>query len=176
MARKSIPSKNGLDHERTALPPQSNRTSADAAKEPSASSSVSTAQRFAQTVTKWTGSTPAFAVAFGAVAIWAVTGPVFHYSDTWQLVMNTASSIVTFLMVFLIQRSQNKDALAMHVKLNEIVKAVEGASNRMVDVEDLSESELRRLEGRYQTLAKKVAKSEPGLTGEISVENRRVTE
>ena len=101
--------------------------------------------------------------------VWAVTGPVFHYSDTWQLVMNTASSIVTFLMVFLIQRSQNKDALAMHVKLNEIVKAVEGASNRIVNVEDLSETELLRLQGRYQTLAKTVAKSEPKLTGEISV-------
>ena len=100
---------------------------------------------------------------------WAATGPVFHYSDTWQLVMNTASSIVTFLMVFLIQRSQNKDALAMHVKLNEIVKAIEGASNRIVNVEDLSEAELQRLQGRYQTLAKRVAKSEPGMTAEIPV-------
>ena len=101
--------------------------------------------------------------------LWAGTGPVFHYSDTWQLVMNTASSIVTFLMVFLIQRSQNKDALAMHVKLNEIVKAIEGASNRIVNVEDLSEAELHRLQQRYQTLAKRVAKSEPGTTSEIPV-------
>jgi low affinity Fe/Cu permease len=127
------------------------------------------AQLVAQAVAKWTGTTTAFAIALGAVVFWAATGPVFHYSDTWQLVMNTASSIVTFLMVFLIQRSQNKDALAMHVKLNEIVKAIEGASNRIVNVEDLSEAELQRLQGRYQTLAKRVAKSEPGMTAETPV-------
>jgi low affinity Fe/Cu permease len=91
-------------------------------------------QRLAQALTKWTGTTAAFASAAGAVLVWVVMGPLFHYSDTWQLVMNTASSIVTFLMVFLIQRSQNKDALAVHVKLNEIVKAIEGASNRIVNV------------------------------------------
>jgi low affinity Fe/Cu permease len=127
------------------------------------------AQLVAQAVAKWTGTTTAFAIALGAVVFWAATGPVFHYSDTWQLVMNTASSIVTFLMVFLIQRSQNKDALAMHVKLNEIVTAIEGASNRIVNVEDLSEAELQRLQGRYQTLAKRVAKSEPEMAAEIPV-------
>jgi low affinity Fe/Cu permease len=129
--------------------------------------SGSRAQAFAQAVTKWTGSTPAFATAAMAVVVWAVIGPIFHYSDTWQLVMNTTSSIVTFLMVFLIQRSQNKDALAIHVKLNEIVKAVEGASNRIVNVEDLSEAELLRLESRYQTFAKRVAEGAvPGATAE----------
>jgi low affinity Fe/Cu permease len=137
--------------------------------EDSRTSGGTAAQRFAQAVTKWTGSTPAFAIALGAVVLWAGTGPVFRYSDTWQLVMNTASSIVTFLMVFLIQRSQNKDALAMHVKLNEIVKAIEGASNRIVNVEDLSEAELLRLQQRYQMLAKRAAKSEPGTTSEIPV-------
>lgn len=90
-----------------------------------------------------------------------MTGPVFHWSDTWQLVMNTVSSVVTFLMVFLIQRSQNKDALAMHVKLNEIVAAVEGASNRIVNVEDLSEAELKRLQERYQRIAERMAKGKP---------------
>jgi low affinity Fe/Cu permease len=125
------------------------------------------AQAFTHAVTKWTGSTPAFATALGAVLVWGITGPVFHYSDTWQLVMNTASSIVTFLMVFLIQRSQNKDALAMHVKLNEIVKAIAGASNRIVNVEDLSEGELQRLQERYQALAKRVAETSPGKTSEI---------
>ncbi len=114
-------------------------------------------QRFAQAVTRWTGSTPAFAAAVVLVLAWAITGPIFHFSDTWQLLMNTASSIVTFLMVFLIQRSQNKDFLAMHVKLNEIVKAIEGASNRLVNVENLSEGELHRLQERYQQLARHVA-------------------
>jgi low affinity Fe/Cu permease len=117
------------------------------------------AQRFAQLSTRWTGSTPAFAIALAMVALWASAGPVFHYSDTWQLVMNTASSVVTFLMVFLIQRSQNKDSLAVHVKLNEIIKAVEGASNRIVNVEDLSESELQKLQERYQRIAERANKT-----------------
>jgi low affinity Fe/Cu permease len=84
------------------------------------------------------------------IVIWFATGPVFHWSDTWQLVMNTTSSIVTFLMVFLIQRSQNKDTLAIHLKLNELLAAVEGASKRIVSVEDLSEAELLSLKARYQ--------------------------
>jgi low affinity Fe/Cu permease len=117
------------------------------------------AQRFAQLFTRWTGSTPALAIALGVVVVWAVTGPIFHYSDTWQLVMNTASSVVTFLMVFLIQRSQNKDSLAMHLKLNEIIKAIEGASNRIVNVEDLSESELQKLQERYQRIADRAHKT-----------------
>jgi low affinity Fe/Cu permease len=110
-------------------------------------------EHLAQTVSRSTGSTAAFSVAVVGVAIWALTGPIFHWSDTWQLVMNTASSIVTFLMVFLIQRSQNKDALAIHVKLNEIVAAIGGANNRIVNVEGLSEEELRRLHERYQEVA-----------------------
>ena len=131
------------------------------------STSRASIERMAQAFTKWTGSTSAFGLAVGGVLVWMVTGPVFHYSDTWQLVMNTASSIVTFLMVFLIQRSQNKDALAMHVKLNEIVKAVVGASDRIVNVEDLSEEELKRLQERYQALAKRVAEIQPGNPSEI---------
>ena len=111
------------------------------------------AQRFAQAVARRSGSTPAFAIAIAIVLGWGITGPIFHYSDTWQLVMNTTSSVVTFLMVFLIQRSQNKDSLAVHVKLNEIIKAIEGASNRIVNVEDLSESELEALQARYQRIA-----------------------
>src|SRR4030095_9067386 len=96
-------------------------------------------------VTQWTGSTPAFACALGIVALWVLLGPVFRYSDTWQLVINTGTTIVTFLMVFLIQRAQNKDALAIQLKLNELVAAIEGASNRMIDVEALSEKELHVL-------------------------------
>jgi low affinity Fe/Cu permease len=104
-------------------------------------------------VTNWAGSSWAFAVAVLVVLVWLLTGPLFHYSDTWQLVINTGTTIVTFLMVFLIQRSQNKDALAMHLKLNELVAAMQGASNRLIDVENLTEDELMRLHRFYQRLA-----------------------
>src|SRR5450631_1911782 len=123
--------------------------------------------RFSQWFAQASGRPLSFTLALGLIIAWIVIGPVFHYSDTWQLVMNTVSSIVTFLMVFLIQRSQNKDALAMHVKLNEIVKAVAGASDRIVNVEDLSEEELQRLQARYQALARRVAEIKPGMTSEI---------
>src|SRR5688572_18181950 len=93
----------------------------------------STVERFATRVTRWAGSTVAFALAAGIVLVWLISGPMFAYSDTWQLVINTGTTIVTFLMVFLIQRSQNKDALAVHVKLNELVAALNGASNRLID-------------------------------------------
>jgi low affinity Fe/Cu permease len=104
-------------------------------------------------VTRWTGSTPAFGVACAVIVAWALLGPVFRFSDTWQLVINTGTTIVTFLMVFLIQRSQNKDSLAIHIKLNEIVAALEGASNRLIDAESLSEDELRTLEKYYSELS-----------------------
>jgi low affinity Fe/Cu permease len=124
---------------------------------PKPSATPSFGERLAQTVTRWTGSTAAFSIAAIAVVVWAATGPVFHWSDTWQLIMNTASSIVTFLMVFLIQRSQNKDTLAIHVKLNEVITAVAGASNRIVGVEDLSEAELQILKARYQRMVDEVS-------------------
>ena len=110
-------------------------------------------EAFSKAITSWTGSTGAFGVALGVIIVWAVLGPVFHYSDTWQLVINTGTTVVTFLMVFLIQRSQNKDALAVHLKLNEIVAATTGASNRLVDVESLSEKELAQLHRFYGELA-----------------------
>ena len=116
------------------------------------------AERLAQTITRFSGSTPAIGLALVVVLGWAVAGTVFHYSDTWQLVMNTASSITTFLMVFLIQRSQNKDALAIHVKLNEIIKAIEGASNHVVNAEGLSEATLSGLQERYQAIAENAAR------------------
>ena len=109
--------------------------------------------RFATLATYWTGSTPAFICALGVILIWLITGPIFHFSDTWQLVINTATTIVTFLMVFLIQRAQNKDALAVQLKLNEIVAALEGASNRLISAEDLSEPELKVLHIHFQRLA-----------------------
>jgi low affinity Fe/Cu permease len=106
-----------------------------------------------ETVTNLAGSTGAFATALGTIVVWALVGPVFGYSDTWQLVINTGTTIITFLMVFLIQRSQNKDALALHLKLNELVAAVRGASNRLIDVESLTEEDLRVLRQHYHELA-----------------------
>jgi low affinity Fe/Cu permease len=104
-------------------------------------------------VTVWAGSSWGFALALAVIVVWAATGPIFNYSDTWQLVINTGTTIVTFLMVFLIQRSQNKDSLAVQIKLNELVAAMKGASNRLIDVEDLDEEELRVLHEHYRTLA-----------------------
>ena len=111
-------------------------------------------ERFSEAVTRRAGSTPAFGAAAGIVVVWAALGPVFGFSDTWQLVINTGTTIVTFLMVFLIQRTQNKDALAIHIKLNELVAAVQGASNRVVDIEALTEGELQELEKHYAELAR----------------------
>ena len=110
-------------------------------------------EALARTITRLTGSAMAFALALGTIVVWAVTGPLFHFSDTWQLVINTGTTVVTFLMVFLIQRSQNKDSLALQLKLNEIVAALEGASNRLVNVEDLTEAELDVLHHHYARLA-----------------------
>src|SRR6185437_1758601 len=117
-------------------------------------------ERWSTAITTWTGSTAAFGAALGIVILWAILGPVFHYSDTWQLVINTGTTIVTFLMVFLIERTQNKDSLAIQLKLNELVAAVEGASNRLIDVEDLSEEELRVLHKYYSRLAAMAKKEE----------------
>ena len=112
-------------------------------------------ERFAAAATRFTGSVAAFAIALGIVLLWGTTGPVFRFSDTWQLVINTGTTIVTFLMVFLIQQTQNKDGLAIQLKLNELVAAIEGASNRLINVEDLTSEELRVLHAHYQWLAKK---------------------
>jgi low affinity Fe/Cu permease len=110
-------------------------------------------ETFAEKVTKATGSTPVFLGAFSVVIIWAASGPVFDYSETWQLVINTGTTIITFLMVFLIQKSQNKDSLAIQIKLNELLASHELASNRIVDIEDISEEEMEVLEKYYQKLA-----------------------
>jgi low affinity Fe/Cu permease len=126
-------------------------------------------ERLSSWVTAWTGGSVAFAVACLVILAWAVTGPLFHYSDTWQLVINTGTTIVTFLMVFLIQRSQNKDAVALHLKLNEIVAALEGASNRLINVEDLSESEVRLLHRHYGRLAE-LSRENGSLTESHSIE------
>lgn len=116
-------------------------------------------EQFSYRVTAWSGSSWAFLIAFGTIVVWAASGPVFGFSDTWQLVINTGTTIVTFLMVFLIQRAQNKESLAVQVKLDEIIAALEGASNRLIDVEDLSEEEIERLHKQYQELGRALKKS-----------------
>ena len=108
----------------------------------------------AERITKLSGSTAAFLVASGIVLVWAVTGPLFDYSETWQLVINTGTTIVTFLMVFLIQRAQNKDSLVLHLKLNELIAATQGASNRLINAQDFSEEEIQTLHNFYCALAK----------------------
>lgn len=111
--------------------------------------------RFAGAVTAWSGTTAAFCLAVGTVLVWAVTGPLFHYSETWQLVINTGTTIVTFLMVFLIQRAQNKDSLVLHLKLNELLAAHKGASNRLINAQDFSEEEINLLHQYFCLLAEK---------------------
>jgi low affinity Fe/Cu permease len=125
--------------------------------------------RVAAGVTHWAGSSWGFGLAAGTVLVWAVTGPLFRWSDTWQLVINTGTTIVTFLMVFLVQRTQNRDGLAIQLKLNEIVAAVRGASNRLIDVEDLTEAELKILHAHYRRLAK-MAGDELDMTASHSIE------
>lgn len=126
-------------------------------------------EEFSTAVTRWTGSSTAFGIACAIVVTWLLAGPFFHFSDTWQLVINTGTTIVTFLMVFLIQRSQNKDAVALHLKLNEIVAAVQGASNRLINVEDLSENEVRLLHQHYGRLAE-LSRENGSLTESHSIE------
>ena len=109
---------------------------------------------FSMRATQATGTSTAFILAVLVIVVWVISGPIFDFSDTWQLVINTGTTIVTFLMVFLIQRAQNKDALAIHLKLNEIVAALEGASNRLIDVEDLTEDDIRILHQHFQRLAR----------------------
>ena len=130
-------------------------------------------ERFSLKATKATGTSAAFMIALAVLIIWGISGPLFHFSDTWQLVINTGTTIVTFLMVFLIQRTQNKDALAIHLKLNEIVAALEGASNRLIDVEDLTEGEIEILHKHYQTLVL-MSKKDGKLTQTHSIEEAEI--
>jgi low affinity Fe/Cu permease len=128
-------------------------------------------ERFSQRISQWAGSTWAFVTALALVVLWAITGPIFRFSAEWQLVINTLTTIATFLMVFLIQRAQNKESRAVQLKLNEIVAALEGASNRLVGVEDLSENELHALHERYLKLAAQVQNRHgPALKKAVSVE------
>jgi len=125
--------------------------------------------RFAHWATEASGSTSAFGLAVLVIVAWIVTGPIFGFSDTWQLVINTGTTIVTFLMVFLIQRAQNKDSRAIHLKLNELVAAVKGASNHLINVEDLTEDELVALHRHFAKLVE-LAKADESVTESHSVE------
>jgi low affinity Fe/Cu permease len=106
------------------------------------------------------GSAWAFVVAVFIIAVWGLTGPTFHFSDTWQLIINTGTTIVTFLMVFLIQNTQNRDAKAMHLKLDEIIRALEKARNELVDLEDLSDEELKKIEQQFKDLRQKAERDD----------------
>ena len=126
-------------------------------------------ERFANWATAATGSSAAFIIAMCTIVVWLVTGPVFNYSDTWQLIINTGTTIITFLMVFVIQQSQNKDSLAIQLKLNELIAAEERASNRLVNVEDLTQDELETLKKFYIKLSK-LAENENDLFSSHSVD------
>ncbi len=126
-------------------------------------------ENIAQKVTNFSGSTLAFIIALSTILVWIITGPVFNFSDTWQLVINTGTTIITFLMVFLIQRAQNKDSRAVHLKLNELVASLKGPSNRLVDVEELTEDELEVLHKYYKKLGY-MAKKERDLSVSHSIE------
>ncbi len=125
--------------------------------------------RFAKWTSRMTGRPFTFAIATGVILVWAITGPLFGFSDTWQLAINTGTTIVTFLMVFLIQQTQNKDGKAVELKLNELVAATHGASNRLINVEDLSEKELDVLRGYFTELAE-LARRDSNMTESHSLE------
>jgi low affinity Fe/Cu permease len=126
-------------------------------------------EKFANWATAATGSSAAFIIAICTIVVWLITGPIFNYSDTWQLIINTGTTIITFLMVFLIQKSQNKDSKAIHLKLNELLASHQGASNRMVDIEDLSEEDLDQLHKFYVKLSD-LAEKEDDLTCTHSID------
>ncbi len=136
---------------------------------PDSKSKMGVFERFASVVTKVTGSTGAFVLAFLSIIIWAITGPIFHYSEDWQLVINTGTSVITFLMVFLIQKAQNKDSLAIQLKLNELIAAHEFASNRLVNVENMTEDELKVIQ-KYYTKLSVMTKNEENLQTSHSIE------
>jgi low affinity Fe/Cu permease len=114
---------------------------------------------FARRSSMMLGSAWAFAGAVLVIVVWLLTGPTFHFSDTWQLIINTATTVITFLMVFLIQNTQNRDAKAMHLKIDEIIRALKGARNQLVDLEDLSDEELKKLEEQFRRLRTKAERN-----------------
>ena len=126
-------------------------------------------EKLSHSATVFTGTTIAFIIAACTIIIWLITGPFFGFSNTWQLVINTGTTIITFLMVFLIQRMQNKDSRAIHLKLNELIASLRGPSNRLIDVEDLTEEELEILSSYFRRLSA-MAKKEKDLSQSHSIE------
>ncbi len=118
------------------------------------------------------GSAWAFAIALLIIVVWGATGPTFHYSDTWQLIINTGTTIVTFLMVFLIQNTQSRDAKAVHLKLDEVIRGIKGARNELVDLENLSDEDLKKLEEQFQNLRKKAERDRRHSRDVAPVESR----
>lgn len=110
---------------------------------------------FSKATARWTGHPLSFLLALSVILTWLITGPMFHFSDTWQLVINTSTTIITFLMVFLIQNTQNRDSYAIQLKLDELIRSVEGAHNSLLDIEELTEEELIRLKNHYMVLAER---------------------
>jgi low affinity Fe/Cu permease len=123
---------------------------------------------FARRSSRVLGSAWAFAGAILIIVVWAVTGPAFHYSDTWLLIINTVTTIVTFLMVFLIQNTQNRDAKAVHLKLDELIRALTGARNKLVDLEELSDEELKKLEKEFKRVSEKASSAKETKAGQSS--------
>ncbi len=117
---------------------------------------------FAQAVSNWAGSQMAFLLAFGSVVVWAITGPIFHYSETWQMVINTGTTIVTFLMVFLIQHGQNRDGRVIQLKLDELIRAIEGAENRLINMEEMAEDELVATQAAFTQIGEEACQAVAG--------------
>jgi len=125
----------------------------------SANENISGFEKVSNTITTYSGSTPVFVIAVGLILVWGFSGPVFHFSNTWLLIVNTGTSIITFLMVFLIQKSQNKESIAVQLKLNELIAANNSASNRLLNIQDLSEDQLNTLYEHYRTLVELTQKA-----------------
>ena len=119
---------------------------------------------FARNASEVLGSAWAFVIAIAVIVVWAMTGHFFHYSDTWQLIINTGTTIVTFLMVFLIQNTQNRDSKAAHLKLDELIRALEGARDHLVDLEKLPDDDLKNLEGEFERVRKRAESATPTAT------------
>ena len=128
---------------------------------------------FSGKVAKWAGSSTVFSLAFLSILIWAVTGPYFGYSQGWQLVINTGTTICTFLMVFVIQNSQNREGLALQIKLDEVIRAVGAAENKMIDLEDLSQDELEKLKAQFARIAEKARTEGPRKTRSKNAQGAR---
>ncbi len=127
-------------------------------------------ERLARRTTQWAGSTLAFVLATGVVVGWLAVGPVFYFSDTWQLVVNTGTTIITFLMVFLLQRAHNKDIITIQLKLDELIASTNGASNKLIHIEDLSETEIESLQDRFRRLKEMSAQQNDSLA-QLTIED-----